>query len=754
MLRGFRCVSFVILGSLFAIACAGETRAPLPALENQPFVAIPRDDVPQDKIDEALDGIGVSRAALVKEDAPKHFYLAIHKSQLHERWFLSAYIRQAFPGGVFGGAARSVDTRVVTFREQNGKLFMIDADTRKHQSDLFDPTILIDAFPIITDHDPFESMPGSQNYVLIDPAAGLNQFSMVGDLFGSGFGFRLDTELSFVQGFRNLTDGMTYEQVFTAYFAEPDTAASELGENPFRLAGTLGMSLRKYKESEKFVATPMPAVPHFFSGASRLVPNTGGIETSAAKWAIHEGMEPIQWKISREVLKLQADPRFADYDVVGSIKSGIESWNQAFGFEVLKAEVAEPEDDMAQDDTNMLIVDLDPSAGFAFANWRTNPETGEIRGASVYLSAVFLDGAHADLADDEVEPAPEPAPEPEPAARFAALAKKLSKKPKVRAVQWSPMAGKPLCDMHISDLYRGFHGTPAGAVQLTKKEKVERTLSEVVAHEIGHTLGLRHNFKGSLVPPSTSVMEYQVSDNAIEHPKPGVYDIAAVKYLYGLSEELPDQPFCTDGDYAFDATCAPFDRGADPLVDDWVPFFDLVWGLLLDAGLDLPVYQDMATNAVLGFVRSGATEEESFRAYSFAIAKGRAPVAPEILTENNLYGPFADRLARTVLARLYLDPPELRGDIKFDPPADPGLIKDALDQIQLNLLNVDKIRSFQTRLTMIKILKKMQNVDALGILLKARTEITAELAELSGPELLVTQDLLSHIDRATSPYFE
>jgi hypothetical protein len=295
---------------------------------------------------------------------------------------------------------------------------------------------------------------------------------------------------------------------------------------------------------------------------------------------------------------------------------------------------------------------------------------------------------------------------------------------------------------------------PAGATMLTKKEKVERTLMEVAAHEVGHTLGLRHNFKGSLVPPSTTVMEYQTEENAIAHPGPGTYDIAAIRYLYGLSSDLHTDPFCTDGDTRVDPLCATFDQGADPLVDDWMPFYDLVWGLLLDLGLDLPSFQDMVTNVVLGFVRGGYTEEDSFRAWELAIDKGRAPVDKEILEENPLYGPFADKLSRLVLARLFYDPPATRGSIQSDPFHDVGFMADYYDQLQGNLLNIDGVRSFQTRLTVIKILKKMQSTEGLGILLKARTEIAVEIAELSGPELLLTTDLLAHIESATKPYFE
>ena len=45
-----------------------------------------------------------------------------------------------------------------------------------------------------------------------------------------------------------------------------------------------------------------------------------------------------------------------------------------------------------------FLVDLDPSYGAAFANWRINPNTSEIRGASVYFSR---SGRRSDLIFDD-----------------------------------------------------------------------------------------------------------------------------------------------------------------------------------------------------------------------------------------------------------------------------------------------------------------------------------------------------------------
>ena len=88
-----------------------------------------------------------------------------------------------------------------------------------------------------------------------------------------------------------------------------------------------------------------------------------------------------------------------------------------------------------------------------------------------------------------------------------------------------------------------------------KKELVKQSLYRLVLHEVGHTLGLSHNFKGSTMLSTTelnnkeivnsrgvcnSVMEYpaiNIAKNSKDQGlffdiKPGIYDIWAIQYGY------------------------------------------------------------------------------------------------------------------------------------------------------------------------------------------------------------------------------
>lgn len=743
-------------------ACApAEPGADIRLDGDQPFVVIPKATSSEAKAlrQRALRAAGVLDMYGTGDD----FYVAINKRELgtSKQWFLSAYIKQFFPGAVSGGAARSLGTRVVSFRQQNGKLFVFDTASGNKTSDTFNPDLLVEAYPVVA-YAPFDRLPGASQYVLFDPAAGMNRFSLLKDAYATGSQpDQFNVELAFSQRFRSLDDGVTFEEVFTGYgnLYNPDSGREA---NEFRASGTLGMAIRRYAETpgytESKVYTSADGQDFFFRGDARLVPNTGGQTQGTVKWAV-SAMKPIQWVISPDIDKLQAsNPDFMGVDLYGAIAKGVTGWNSVFGYEALKVRKGTADDSWADDDTNYILVDLDPSYGAAFANWRYNPNTSEIRGASVYFSSLWAEIADVIFDDDPMVKAPA----------------KVDR-PTVPALLWGGMPRKsaePLCNLwapiykgtgRIDDPKENLPHIPA-ATLLTKKQKIEQYITHVVLHEVGHTLGLRHNFKGSLkYDPaksvySSSVMEYIDDNDAIFANVPLSYDIAAIKLLYGLAMTAPTDKFCNDGGVAFDPDCTTFDRTDDPYTKVSLPAYTGYLKDFLDGKSS--IYPNNTLNLVLGYLRQATTVATlngvfanvmNQTGYSLLVGKADATKLKTIPG----YGARVDFLARHVMGRLLLDDAALRGRFTDDPPSESTFDASVLAELAGQIKNTDKIRSVATRKVAANILKKMQTVAAFNALREGSAALAGEImaGTLTGDELAQAEDLLKYIDKLLSPYF-
>ncbi|MDB6023381.1 MAG: hypothetical protein JWQ04_3238 [Pedosphaera sp.] len=323
----------------------------------------------------------------------------------------------------------------------------------------------------------------------------------------------------------------------------------------------------------------------FFETGGQLEPGTGRVSSRIARFDVKH---PVIFYYSANT----------PTNYIEAVRDAILYWNLAFGKEIVQAKKA-PEGVTAPDAEYNIIqwVPWD-NAGFAYADVLMDPLNGESEHGQAYITSVFAFGgrASARLLLRSMEEIAE--------------AKKDGKKNGLDLRRSLPFLNStPMCDIDpqtfaeqmakgIQDVLASDELTDAAVLHLSQDY-----VREVVAHEVGHVLGLRHNFAGSLEGnltrtelddwcrayvtgkslddytnkiPSSSVMDYNGFKAAafigwrIRTLKQALpYDRAAIAWGYFDSPEAREKKmfFGTDEDTFRYGDVRRFDYGPDPVVN-------------------------------------------------------------------------------------------------------------------------------------------------------------------------------------------
>jgi len=331
----------------------------------------------------------------------------------------------------------------------------------------------------------------------------------------------------------------------------------------------------------------------------RTMINRWRLEKKDPSAAVSEPVKPIVYYVDRSV-PLEYRP---------FVKAGIEAWNRGFEAAGFKNAIVamDPPDDSTWSAEDLRYSTVRWTAGYrmgyAIGPSQTDPRTGEILNADVLISATFPRGW---LFEWQQMASPE---------AFRASVLRLAR-PSLPGLPGS--AGR-LCfyEEGLAQQLGAQHallaglGALPGTIDSVPLSYVGEALKELVMHEVGHTLGLRHNFKGSSGTPnarlqdtdftrkngvSLSVMDYSPA-NIASDPKQqgdfynhevGSYDLWAIRYGYSVvpkakspAEERdalrkiaseaadPLHTYGTDednwlGPYAVDPLTSAWELGANP----------------------------------------------------------------------------------------------------------------------------------------------------------------------------------------------
>jgi hypothetical protein len=238
--------------------------------------------------------------------------------------------------------------------------------------------------------------------------------------------------------------------------------------------------------------------------------------------AMSEPVKPIVWYIDTSVPK----------EYRQACKDGILRWNAAFekiGYKnaivVKDAPTDDPDWDHADGRFNVFRWTMSPDSGYAIALARTDPFTGEVLNASVTVDANMLSFAQQEQQDIGV-------PSAEAYRRALSV---LTRNPKetrtTDQVLYSTPKDEAMASLQAKahelgwnlDQCRYAEGARPLAeygwnayeavspiLSITREEYARQFLRDVVSHEVGHTLGLRHNFISS-----TNLTTAQLGDDDI-----------------------------------------------------------------------------------------------------------------------------------------------------------------------------------------------------------------------------------------------
>lgn len=285
---------------------------------------------------------------------------------------------------------------------------------------------------------------------------------------------------------------------------------------------------------------------------------------------LSEPVKPIVWYIDHSVPVQYRD----------AMKAGVLYWNKAFeglgyknALEVKMAPDNDPDWDHADGRFNVLrwTMSPNPTGGYAIAMARMDPFTGQILNASVNFDAGMLYGA---FREQERFTAPGAgnlkravevlAGSPEQDHGIATDAYLWDGSVAMYKSQLQNRLAKLGWNSHVCTYAKGkadsaafaWSGALVSGKSINRDTYAKEFLTEIAAHEIGHTLGLRHNFIGSTrnttaqlandtitskVGNTASIMEYSpVNIMAVLTPARnfftptiGEYDQWAIKYGYG-----------------------------------------------------------------------------------------------------------------------------------------------------------------------------------------------------------------------------
>tara|TARA_B100001248_G_scaffold257619_1_gene240478 strand:- start:5687 stop:8272 length:2586 start_codon:yes stop_codon:yes gene_type:complete len=529
--------------SLFLLSCS-----PIPDSTSGPYASRPEVRAP-DAVNTAFQ---VQSAKVVNQEGLIHAVdrarISIKSTALEKEFLLSSNILQQSPVPMFSNQK----SRVVAFKKVEDRLFMLEANDGHIVREDIPASIILAEFKILQEEN---------DLITFDFNQGMSRLFTFSGWHATDF-----SAPNFTEHFQAAT--------VTSSFIEEASLNEKDNRLFIRQVAQLGMENQVIPVETRYYLEPYRPNENFQPSRSTNFRRMGYFETAPRYneygtkdvWATKfDHTKKIDFAISANTPE----------EYKQAVRDGILYWNKAFGKEVVRA-VDAPEGVTApHPDYNVIQWVNWDTAGFAYADAQADPRTGEIKNAQVMFTSVFaLSGKQR-------------------ARRLLNLLKEEAGTQQRIALKGFEQ--KAFCFRKPSERMAA---ALAKVVELEDEEKIREIsadyIREVVAHEVGHTLGLRHNFAGSLgmtygaderdslvekyfkdfeveetLLPSSSTMEYNAFEesammgNLMRSPNTTAfpYDKVAIEHLYyGKEFTKAEVPlFCTDSHVEKYIDCQRFD---------------------------------------------------------------------------------------------------------------------------------------------------------------------------------------------------